>query len=352
MLELRDNGGLVHGLAVPWDSPGQGGTEEFAPGSLSWTRGLGLNLEHAPQQIIAFEDHGLRLWHADDGLRFESHLPTDAGVRAKVRQIAQAPHGGASVEFLPLSEERRGGVRRITRGLLTGLALTLRPSYREANVAEGPSLRAEGQRLIGRHAFGVDQTTNDGVDRTVQQRRARKSRLQPDGTARAFVYAGGGVRVIKANEAQFESLGADLFKSLRDDLAATGASTAAADIVLQSRQIPGALASGHSGSLVVREVVGDAQSLGLAWLANLADHPDKDRILALVNAGRLRAALDYRPIRWDTVREPASDGNADIRIVRQAVLTAISLIGFDGEAAKGSAIAVRSKRRGMPWWLW
>ena len=153
-VEIRDGGdhspGVLSGLLMRYGSPGVGGRERFAVGSLSWpTNGIRIDLDHASSPARGSVQAPLMRAVpvvSDDGqeVRIETPLPDTTAARdLAVLMRADPPlYSGLSVEFRSAESRMTGGVRIIQSAVLVGAALVDSPAYPDTHV----SVRSRGAR--------------------------------------------------------------------------------------------------------------------------------------------------------------------------------------------------------------
>ena len=141
-LELRADGRVLAGLAVPWgrtetcgtDRCVRGGRERFEPGSLLLApAGASLNLDHDSAKVLADGD-GLAFEDRADGLHIRAELPAGALQDEALASVADRSRLGLSIEFRALVEDEDADVRVLRLARLDAVALVKDPAYRQAAV--------------------------------------------------------------------------------------------------------------------------------------------------------------------------------------------------------------------------
>lgn len=135
MIELRVQGRRLLGTVVRYGAPGEGGSEQFAPGA--FRDGLGdvlLNVQHRRDRPLARFPGTMVLTDGPEALTMEAVLPEtrdgdDALSLVKARVLV-----GLSVGFVALSERWERDVRIVERATLDHVAVVDRPSYPDSVV--------------------------------------------------------------------------------------------------------------------------------------------------------------------------------------------------------------------------
>ena len=126
---------------MPYEQRALDRPEMFARGALSWPAGgVVLREQHnrsAP--ITRFEPID-----AGGEVRVSIPLPYTARGRDAAELVRNGTYRGLSVEFRAEAEEMRGGLRVVTRAVLTGAGLVDDPSYKAP-----VELRGRGERRRG-----------------------------------------------------------------------------------------------------------------------------------------------------------------------------------------------------------
>lgn len=129
--EVRADGRVLRGTALPYATTSESHNERFLPGSIELAETVTLNLRHNGLQAVAFHPNGgLRLNDSRDALQIDVDVPgTPAGDLA-LAEVRSGNLRGLSVEFHALHESRdTSGTRVIERARLSGIGLVADPSY-------------------------------------------------------------------------------------------------------------------------------------------------------------------------------------------------------------------------------
>ena len=122
----RQSAGLLTGVLMPYDKRAGDRPEMFERGALYWPdEGVVLREQHnraAPITRFVPEDAGAEV-------RISVPLPDTARGRDAAALVRNGTLRGLSVEFKSEQEERRAGLRVITRARLLGAGLVDDPSY-------------------------------------------------------------------------------------------------------------------------------------------------------------------------------------------------------------------------------
>lgn len=124
--------------ALPW------GRERFAEGALRWAEGgVVLNVQHDRAQALA------RFSPTVQGRRVLVDIPLPDTQRARdaVAMVRAGVLTGLSIEFAPLSEMVRDGVREIRSAELVGAGLVDSPAYPASVVAARAAQAAESRDI-------------------------------------------------------------------------------------------------------------------------------------------------------------------------------------------------------------
>ena len=136
--ESRQSPGRLSGVLLPYLTRAGDRPEMFESGSLYWPdRGILVRAMHERQapimRVVPFLD--------GDRLLVDAQIPDTTAGRDAATNLREGVYTGLSVEFRAERETRRGGLRVIQRGFLTGAGLVDFPSYTQA-LAE---VRQQGQ---------------------------------------------------------------------------------------------------------------------------------------------------------------------------------------------------------------
>ena len=131
--ELREVEGVTRlvGVLMSYGERAQDRAEVFEPGSLSWPAdGVVLNRQHSRASPI------LRFAPVESGgkLTVDAEIPDTTAGRDALAEIRSGLFRGLSIEFRAVKQSIVGGIRRISKAILTGAALVDAGSYSDATV--------------------------------------------------------------------------------------------------------------------------------------------------------------------------------------------------------------------------
>ena len=132
--ETRTSPGRIVGTLLTYSKRASDRAEVFAEGALSWPDGgIILNEQHNRAAPI------LRFEPVVDGLevRIDAALPDTTRGRDAATMIRNGTMRGLSIEFLSLSEGRRGELREVRKARLRAAALVDDPAYKGALEVRG-----------------------------------------------------------------------------------------------------------------------------------------------------------------------------------------------------------------------
>jgi len=281
-----------------------------------------LNLQHNPAHTLAStHGGGLEISQVGDEVRFVAELPDNQESRNAVNLVRRRVLRAASIEYWPLRERQSGGVTVVEKGMLTGIGIVRAGAYLSATVQARAAirLRQDGQGLEGAFYYDTDHVVADRAARIpelleVRQASTRKERVRPGAFRFALDDPSREVSVL---------MGRDYGKPLASKLAGSVEFDDGPDALRFS--IPTLPAVGYVEEFR-RLLTSGAAVFGVAPLFRLPPIPD---------------AMELQ----------AEEGNADvlIRIIREAVLTAIAIVtrpprGNPGEVVLREAQSARRVR--------
>ena len=142
--EDRLGPGRLFGVLMPYGKRASDRPELFEGGSLEWPEsGVLLRRQHDRQQpILRFTPV-----EVDGRLTIDEQIPDTTAGRDAAAEIRGGIFKGLSVEFRSLKETVSGGIRRISRAVLTGAGLVDFPSYSAASVEVRAKPRQKRRRV-------------------------------------------------------------------------------------------------------------------------------------------------------------------------------------------------------------
>ena len=142
--ESRLGPGRLFGVLMPYGSRASDRPELFEGGSLEWPEsGVVLRRQHNRlQPILKFTPI-----EVDGRLTINEQIPDTTAGRDAATEIRQGLFKGLSIEFRSLKENVSGGIRRISRAVLTGAGLVDFPSYSAAAVEVRAKPRHQRRRV-------------------------------------------------------------------------------------------------------------------------------------------------------------------------------------------------------------
>ena len=145
-VEIREVEGKPRlvGILMPYGERAQDRAEVFEPGSLSWPDdGVVLRRQHVREspimRIVPVEVEGR--------LTVDAPIPDTAAGRDCASELRSGLFRGLSVEFRATAQNIVGGIRRISKAVLTGAGLVDEGSFAGATV----EARAKAERDRDRH---------------------------------------------------------------------------------------------------------------------------------------------------------------------------------------------------------
>ena len=118
--DSRLSPGRIVGTLLTYETRAKDRPEVFGAGALEWpTSGVILNIAHNAQVPITRFVPEVR----GDRVLIDAALPDTSTGRDAAVMVRDGTLRGLSIEFRPTSEDRAGGVRRITRASLLGAGL-------------------------------------------------------------------------------------------------------------------------------------------------------------------------------------------------------------------------------------
>ena len=134
--------GTLTGIAMPYGQIadlGGGLRERFEPGAFGpdpGRRDVLANWQHSREAPLGRTGGGgLTLTDGPDALRVDLVLPSTAAGRDVAELSRRRVLRGFSIEFRPVREGFRGGVRVVAGAVLTGISIVDRPAYGDALAA-------------------------------------------------------------------------------------------------------------------------------------------------------------------------------------------------------------------------
>ena len=124
--ESRLSPGRIVGTLVTYGERASDRPEMFLPGSLEWPeRGIVLNRQHTRTAPV------LRFSPTVEGSKvgIDQALPDSSAGRDAAVEIRAGLFTGLSLEFRAVTQSFSGGIRRISKAILTGAALVDSASY-------------------------------------------------------------------------------------------------------------------------------------------------------------------------------------------------------------------------------
>ena len=125
--DSRQSPGRLTGTLLVYEERALDRPEVFREGSLTWPdEGVILNVQHNRQALIT------RFTPTVEGraLKLDVPLPDTTMGRDAATMVRNGTVTGLSVEFEPIEEGRRGGLRELRRAMLKAAALVDSSSYR------------------------------------------------------------------------------------------------------------------------------------------------------------------------------------------------------------------------------
>ena len=124
--DSRESPGRIYGTLLRYGERASDRPEVFEDGSLSWPDGgIVLNRQHASTAPI------MRLLPVvrDGAVIIDAQLPDSTAGRDCCSEIRQGLFTGLSIEFRSLKQRFDGGLRRISKAVLSAAAVVSSPAY-------------------------------------------------------------------------------------------------------------------------------------------------------------------------------------------------------------------------------
>ena len=120
---FRVSGRTLTGRALVYGDVAPSLGERFMPGAFGELRAMPINLQHDPSMIVVQE---AALTDGPRALEVRADLPEGS---AALQLVKRGALSGFSIEFNAIEEHREHGIRVISKGVLTGLALVDQGAY-------------------------------------------------------------------------------------------------------------------------------------------------------------------------------------------------------------------------------